>query len=107
MNAKHPFEWVKKKSQFPVFIVSFFITLVIIVGMQILGKPLITEAAPAGIITFEFAGDLETSQKIIASWGQDSLAYAGLNLGFDYLFMVAYGLTIGLGCILIAQSFFS
>lgn len=85
MSAIHPYAWIKKKSRFQVFIVSFFVTLFIIVGMQTLGKPLVTEAAPAGIISFEFAGDLDTAQSIITSWGKDSLIYAGLNLGFDYL----------------------
>ena len=103
MYTKHPFEWIKPKSQIPVFIVSFISTLLILAGMQILGKPLITEAASAGIITLEFAGNLESAQTIIASWGQESLIYAGLNLGFDYLFMMSYGITIGLGCILISQ----
>ena len=88
MNTIHPFLWINKKSQFPVFIVSFITTILIIVGMQLLGKPLITNAAPSGIISFEFAGDLETAQSIIASWGQEATTYAGLNLGFDYLFMV-------------------
>ena len=103
MNTIHPFLWINKKSQFPVFIVSFITTILIIVGMQLLGKPLITNAAPSGIISFEFAGDLETAQSIIASWGPEATTYAGLNLGFDYLFMVGYGITIGLGCVLISQ----
>lgn len=103
MKAKHPFEWINKQSQLPVFTASFVVTIFIIVGMQLLGKPLITVTAPAGIISFEFAGDLATAQSIIASWGQDALVYAGLNLGFDYLFMVSYALTIGLGCILISH----
>ena len=103
MNTIHPFLWIKKKSQLPVFIGSFIVTLFIIVGMQFLGRPLVTKAAPSGIVSFEFAGDLETSQTIIASWGQETTTYAGLNLGFDYLFMVGYGVTIGLGCILISS----
>jgi len=107
MNTRHPFAWIKKESQVPVFIVSFIITILIIIGMQILGKPLITGAAPSGIVSFEFAGDLETAQSIIASWGQEPLTYAGLNLGFDYLFMVGYGITIGLGCIIISQKLIS
>ena len=103
MVAKHPFVWIKEKSQTPVFIVAFITTIIIIVGMQFLGKPLVTEAAPSGIISFEFAGDIETAQSIIGSWGQEETTYAGLNLGFDYLFMVGYGITIGLGCVLISH----
>lgn len=105
MSTKHPFEWIKKRSQFPVFIVSFVATILIIVVMQNLGNPLVTDPAPAGIISFEFAGDLETAQSIVTSWKKDSLIYAGLNLGFDYLFMIGYGTTIGLGSVLVAQRF--
>lgn len=103
MNTKHPFEWIKQESQKSVFVFLFIATLLVIVGMQFLGNPLITDAAPAGIVSYEFAGDLDTAQTIIDSWGQEKLAYAGLNLGLDYLFMAAYGLTIGLGCVLVAQ----
>jgi len=103
MKVKHPFEWINKSSQFQVFLLSFFVTLVVIVGMQLLGKPLITKAAPAGIVSFEFAGDVERSQAIMASWRHELRLFAGLNLGFDYVFMIAYGGTIGLGCVLAAK----
>ena len=36
-------------------------------------------------------------------WGERGRVYAGLNLGLDYLFMVAYAGAIGLGCALVAD----
>ena len=103
MKLRHPFEWIKKKCVLRVFFVGLILTLLVGAGMQILGRPLITEAAPAGIVSFEFAGDVETAQSILASWRHEVRVIAGLNLGVDYLFMLAYGVTIGLGCILVAR----
>lgn len=103
MNVKHPFEWIEKASRFRVFVLWFIVTVVVIVGMQVLGKPLISKAAPAGIVSFEFAGNMENALEILASWRHEVRVFAGLNLGFDYVFMFAYGGTIGLGCVLVAS----
>ena len=100
---QHPFEWIKDNSRNRVFLLWFIVTLMVMVGMQFLGKPLISKAAPAGIVSFEFAGDSQSAQAILASWRHEVRVFAGLNLGFDYVFMIAYGGTIGLGCVLVAQ----
>jgi hypothetical protein len=55
-------------------------------------------------LSFEFAGDLAVAQEMIESWKPRGEVFAGVILGFDYLFMVAYALTIGLGCVLVARS---
>ena len=100
-----PFTWVRQSALGRLFVVIFIITLGVMVSLQVLGAPLRTEAAPGGIISFEFGGDLETSQAILDSWGQEGKIYAGLQLGLDYLFMPAYALAIGLGCVLVSSSF--
>jgi hypothetical protein len=41
---------------------------------------------------------------MVESWGDTGRVYAGLNLGVDYLFLVAYAVAIGLGCVLVASS---
>jgi hypothetical protein len=61
-----------------------------------------TESAPLGIISYEFAGDLDRAREMVRSWGERGQVYAGLNLGLDYLFIPLYVLTIGLGCGLVA-----
>lgn len=105
MLDRHPFRWISERAQKPAFWFLFAFTILVIVVMQVLGAPLNTEAAPAGIVTFEFARTLSNAQAIIASWGSEGQVYAGLNLGLDYLFMAAYGLAIGLGCVLVARGF--
>ena len=103
MIVKHPFEWIKDRYRNRVFLIWFILTLGVMVGMQLLGKPLVSKAAPAGIVSFELAGNSENAQAILASWRHEVRVFVGLNLGFDYLFMIAYGGTIGLGCVLVAQ----
>jgi hypothetical protein len=86
-----------------VFFPLLVATLVVMAVMNVTGKPLITEAAPQGIISFELAGDVPTAQAILDSWDAPSRVYAGFSLGFDFLFMPLYSTTIGLGCLWAAQ----
>ena len=102
MESRHPFRWLAEGAQKRAFVFLLIFTLVVIAGMQALGGALNTEAAPQGIVSFEFAGDLPTAQKMLASWGAEGQVRAGLNLGLDYVFMTAYAATIGLGCVLMA-----
>ena len=74
------------------------------VSLQILGEPLKTAAAAGGIVSYELAGTIEQAQTILTSWGTQGQIYAGLNLGLDYLFILFYVTTIGLGCVLITQN---
>ena len=87
----------------PLFWVLFALTILVIIGMQISGGPLVTEAAPGGIITFELIGTFEGSQSIINSWQGRTMTYAGINMGLDFLFLTLYGITIALGCLLISE----
>jgi hypothetical protein len=59
---------------------------------------LTTTAAPAGIISFEFAGSPGRAQEIINSWDGPARLLAAFSLGLDYLFMLAYASTIAAGC---------
>jgi hypothetical protein len=104
MKIWPPFEWLSESGQKWAFVAWVVLTIVVMVSLQVLGGPLTTEAAPMGIISFELAGDISKSQSMVESWGQQGQVYAGLNLGLDYLFMVAYASAIGLGCVLVSRS---
>jgi len=103
MNIRNPFGWLPESEQKTAFWTLFAVTIVVIIFMQIVSAPLITDAAPQGIVSFEFAGNLPNAERIIDSWGQEERIYAGLSLGLDYLFLVLYSCTIALGCILGAR----
>jgi hypothetical protein len=103
MANQSPFNWVQPSKLGRMFVFIFVVTIILIVSMQVLGAPLRTETAPGGIISYEFSGDLETARAILSSWGDEGQVYAGLQLGLDYLFIPAYALAIGLGCVLVSQ----
>ncbi len=88
--------------------------------MQVLNRPLITDAAPMGIVSFELARTPEKAFQIMVSWINPvavrpsnepliytirPLLYAAFGLGFDYLFMPSYALTLALGVMLAAAAF--
>jgi len=101
----HPFLWVSESSRTRVFWVFFAIAAAFMIVMQLLGAPLKTADAPAGIVSYELAGSAAVSQRILASWDAGTRVSAGLNLGLDYLFIVSYVAAIGMGCSLLAVSF--
>lgn len=104
MELRHPFEWLSNSGQRCAFVLFLCLAILVMIGLQILGQPLVTEVAPAGIVSFELAGELSLAQRMVESWGDTGRVYAGLNLGVDYLFLVAYAVAIGLGCVLVAGS---
>jgi hypothetical protein len=71
----------------------------ITVFMNIIGEPLVTPEAPAGIVSFELAGTSSKAQIILNSWNTRAKLFAAFGLGFDYLYMLAYSTAISLGCL--------
>lgn len=63
------------------------------------GAPLITTAAPLGIISFELGRQPEASNAILASWDGRAQRHAAFSLGLDYLFMLAYAAAISVACL--------
>jgi len=100
---KHPFEWLSIKTQNRAFVVLLMITLIVMGGLQVLDGHLKTEIAPAGIVSFEFAGNVTNAKQILVSWGPRGATYAGMSLGLDFLFLFSYAGAIGLGCVLAAR----
>ncbi|MCF7823334.1 MAG: hypothetical protein K9N35_04105 [Candidatus Marinimicrobia bacterium] len=96
---------LNRENQSRTFWVLFAFTIVVIIGMQLTGGPLKTDAAPGGIVTFEIIGTLEGSLDIINSWQGQSMTWAGINMGLDFLFIVLYSLTLAMACRLIADKF--
>lgn len=72
--------------------------------MNVLDGALKTAAAPLGIVSFEFAGDLQSVKRMLATWDGEARVHAALSLGIDYLFLVAYALVISMACAGIANT---
>jgi len=103
MRLRSPFQWISVSALKPALVLSILATLALMVTLSALGAPLRTDASPAGIVSFEFAGSLDAAQGMIESWGETGRIYAGLNLGLDYLFLIAYPFAIGLACVIVSR----
>jgi len=95
----HPLQNIPENRVRGLFIVLLVVTLLIMVIMNMVGAPLMTHAAPSGIISYELAGSAVKSQSILDSWDESARQYAAFSLGLDYLFMLFYSTTIALGCV--------
>ncbi|MBI5353918.1 MAG: hypothetical protein HZB50_14850 [Chloroflexi bacterium] len=96
----HPLEIIPQNLRKPMFFVFLALTVLIFGIFRPLDRPLRTDAAPIGIVSFELAGNPNTSQAIIDSWDAHAWLYASFGLGFDYLFMPVYALALSLGLLL-------
>jgi hypothetical protein len=106
MKLSHPYQWLSDKLQNRAFIVMLPLTLLAMFIEQVTGGPLKTDAAPSGIVSFELAGKLSLAQEIVKSWGQLGQVYAGVNIGFDFVYIITYVIAIGLGCVIVARGGF-
>lgn len=88
-----------------ILIFSGIFTIIIFLTLGYIDKPLITEKAPNGIISFELAKNIDTSISIISSWDLNAKVNAGLSLGIDFLFLVVYAIFFAAACYLIAQKY--
>ena len=107
MSSLRPFSWLSHSAQKRAFWIALGLTIAVLAGMNIVGGPLNTPAAPAAIISFEFAGSIAVASEMINSWGEKGAVLAAISLGIDYLFLVAYSIAISLGCVLIAGAVYN
>ena len=99
----HPFEKISSSQRKRLFWGLLVVTLVVMILLNIVGGPLITPAAPYGIVSFELAGNVTEASEILDSWDSNARLHAAFSLGFDYVWMLFYSTTIGLGCIWAAE----
>lgn len=103
--TKNPLFRLSAHSRPAVFAILLFLTLFIMVILNLTGAPLRTDEAPAGIISYELARTEETAAAILNSWDNQAKIIAAFNLGFDYLWMIFYSTTIALGLVWTAEAF--
>lgn len=93
---KHPLLAIPRSLRMPLILLLVGLTLTTMVALNATGKALVTGAAPSGIVSYEFAGDVANASKIIDSWNESSRIYAGFNLGLDYLYLALYSTSIAM-----------
>ena len=104
MRLPSPVEWIDANHRRSIFWFLLVVTLLLLFVLGVVDRPLKTAASPAGILSFQFAGDLTRARQILESWDEKGRRYAAFSLGIDYLFLVIYPLTIALNCVLVAES---
>lgn len=121
----HPFANLAREKRLSVLLPILALSLTLTVALTLIGEPLKNDIAPAGIVSFEFAKDAATAERIVTSWttgaasmteatGASQLAgvsafesvkpYAALSLGLDYLYLFVYSTAIGFACAWVALS---
>lgn len=94
----HPFKTMSKTTRARLFWTVLILNFVTQAALVYTGRYLQTDAAPAGIVSYEFAGDAATANAIIASW-EENRGHAWANLLIDFPFMVFYSCSIAIACI--------
>ena len=79
-------------------------TLVVGALLFALGRPLITEATPYGILNLELASSPDEVSAVLEAWGTERVVAAVLQTWVDFLFLILYPLALSLGCWLLARS---
>lgn len=97
---RHPLEFVPQESRKPLFITFLFLTLILFAIFRVLDKPLQTDHAPSGIVSFELAGSPQNAAHMVLTWSGEAMLNASFGLGIDYLFMPIYALALGFGTLL-------
>lgn len=97
------FPTLPAQTQLRWFAITAALAVLLTLLFGLIDAPLHTPSAPTGIVSLELAGDNVTAGRILREWGDSGLLLAAFGLGLDYLYMVAYGLAIALGCRLVAQ----
>lgn len=95
----NPIEAIPPGKRLAVFLPLLALTLLLMAVLNVIGTPLTTDAAPNGIVSFELAGSASQARRIIDSWDEAARIRAGFIQGLDYVFLIAYPLTIGFACL--------
>lgn len=101
--SAHPFAWVSERAQ-PRLLVTLAVLLVASTTLLVVATPdLVTDAAPAGIISFELAGSEERARAILASWPPHAREQAMFCQGVDSLYLFLYPAFLSLACVRLAK----
>jgi hypothetical protein len=96
---RHPFEAIPAAARARALIPLLLLTAIVMAGLALLDRDLKTAASPAGIASFELAGNVATADTIIGLWGWPARIEAGFSLGLDFLFIALYSTTLALACL--------
>jgi hypothetical protein len=82
-----------------IFVPLLVLTLAVMAALNVVDGPLKTGTAPRGIVSYELAGSVAGARAILDAWDPQAHVYAGFSLGFVFLFLVFYSVTIAYACV--------
>ena len=91
-----PFTSLSSKNEKKLTFSLLYLFIISVITLRYFNIYLDGTAAPYGILSFELAGSLDESLEIINSWSPLAKTFAGLSLGYDFLFLLIYTLFISL-----------
>lgn len=97
------FPFIHAEYQKRAFLFLLIATFLVFSALQIINNQIITDAAPSGIVSYELAYSQENFETIHLSWNEQQFRFATLSLGFDYLFLVLYPITLALGIVMLSN----
>ena len=99
----YPFSWLPYSYRWYALPLLFLAVATFAWKLSFQGKPLVTTAAPNGILSYEFSWSRSGAQTILDSWG--GLApVAREQLIWDYPFLILYPLLLSLACGMLGDS---
>lgn len=99
----NPFAWFSTSYHWPLFSFLLAGTVLFACLLTCQGKPLRTDAAPKGILSYEFAWTKPQADSMLSSW-EKIKDTARKQLLVDFGFLVFYPLTLSLACAMLADS---
>ena len=91
-----PFQSLSRFSEKKLSMILFVLVVAMVIIMRFFDAPLKNETSPQGIVSFELAKDVHKSAAIMESWDTVARSSANWSMTFDFLFLIIYGLFIGL-----------
>jgi hypothetical protein len=88
--VRAPLERLARDRFWRTFIELLALNVGISLALLVAGQDIRTDAAPNGVLSLQFAGDVEDVGRILRSWSPRARAVAAFSLGLDYLYMPIY-----------------
>ncbi len=95
--------WLAESRRVTLLVLLGAALVLLSVVLAAIGAPLVTVEAPAGIVSFEFAGTDDAAARMVASWDARAREAAHLVLGVDALYLVVYPAWLSLACFMLAR----
>lgn len=95
--------WISPSYRWPILILLLLSTILLAWKLDVQGKPLATNAAPSGILSYEFSWSAQGARNVLASWEQ-LRDVARTQLILDFAFLILYPLLFSLACGMLANS---